>query len=59
MKQFFLIIYLLSCSLPLSAEEVKCEKFDIKCKTSKWIKETKEFQKKGFEDAQKQLKGNK
>ena len=59
MKKIILITYLLTYSLPLSAEEIKCEKFDIKCKASEWIKDTKEFQKKGFEDAKKQLKGNK
>jgi|TARA_Y100000389_G_C17020617_1_gene298609 hypothetical protein len=55
MKYLILIIFLLSQSFPLIADEIKCKKFDIKCKTSKYIKDTKEFQKKGFKDAKKQL----
>ena len=58
MKYLILIIFLLSQTFPLNANEIKCKKFDIKCKTSKYIKDTKGFQKKGFEDAKKQLKGN-
>ena len=46
MKMFILIIFLLNYSLSLSANEVKCKKFDIKCKTSSYIKDTVEFQKK-------------
>jgi len=59
MKYLILVIFLSNYSLPLSANEVECKKFDIKCKTNKFIKETKEYQKKGFEDAKKQLKINK
>ena len=39
----------------LYSNEVKCKKFDIKCKTNKFIDDTKEFQKKGFKDGKKQL----
>ena len=57
MKMFILIIFLLNYSLSLSANEVKCKKFDIKCKTSKYVKDTIEFQKKGFKEGRDQLKG--
>ena len=57
MKYLILMLFLLNQSFPLNANEIKCKKFDIKCKTSKYIKDTKKFQKKGLEDAKKQLKG--
>tara|TARA_B100001093_G_C26677739_1_gene949060 strand:- start:183 stop:365 length:183 start_codon:yes stop_codon:yes gene_type:complete len=59
MKYLILIIFLFIQSIPINANEIKCKKFDIKCKASKYIKDTKEFQKKGIEDAKKQLKGYK
>ena len=40
----------------LFAEEKKCGSFDIGCKTKKFIEDTKEFQKKGFEDGKTQIK---
>ena len=39
----------------LYSNKEKCKKFDIKCKTNKFIDDTKEFQKKGFKDGKKQL----
>lgn len=39
----------------LYSNDLKCKKFDIKCKTNKFIDDTKEFQKKGFKDGKKQL----
>jgi hypothetical protein len=59
MKMFILIIFLLNYSLSLSANEVKCKKFDIKCKTSSYIKDTVEFQKKSLKSAKELRKGNK
>ena len=59
MKMFILIIFLLNYSLSLSANEIKCKKFDIKCKTSNYIKYTVEFQKKSLKDAKELRKGNK
>ena len=39
----------------LYSNDIKCKKFDLKCKTNKLIDDTKEFQKKGFDDGKKQL----
>tara|TARA_A100001015_G_C14440024_1_gene500082 strand:+ start:153 stop:398 length:246 start_codon:yes stop_codon:yes gene_type:complete len=39
----------------LYSNDLKCKKFDIKCKTNKFIDDTKKFQKKGFDDGKKQL----
>ena len=52
-----LLAYISGFSQQLNAETIECKKFDIKCKTSKFIKDTKEFQKKGIADGKKQLKG--
>ena len=59
MKKLIILIFFLSYISSLSAQESECKKFDIKCKTNKFINETKEFQKKGLEDGKKQLKGTK
>ena len=58
MKKFLpLFIFITLClSISISADEVKCKKFDVKCKTKKFIEETKDFQKKGFEEGKKQIK---
>ena len=58
MKLFLpLFIFITLClSISLSADEIKCKKFDVKCKTKKFIEETKDFQKKGFEEGKKQIK---
>ncbi len=40
---YFLII-LLSFSY-LNADQINCNKLDLKCKSKKWVNETKEFQK--------------
>ena len=55
---FSLIFFFLHISF-LSAEEISCKKFDLKCKTNKFIEETKEYQKKGLEDGKKQIKKTK
>jgi hypothetical protein len=59
MKKFILFFFLLNYSLSLSANEINCEKFDIKCKTKAYIKYTVEFQKKSFNDAKNKVKANK
>ena len=58
MKKFLpLFIFITLClSISISADEIKCKKFDVKCKTKKFIEETKDFQKKGFEEGKKQIK---
>jgi hypothetical protein len=50
-----LITFLSFFILPTNASEIECKKFDIKCKTNKFINETKDFQKKGLNDSKKQL----
>ena len=40
----------------VSAEEIKCKAFDLKCKTKQFIDDTKNFQKKGLEDGKNQIK---
>lgn len=57
MKKLVLLILLFNFTSTISAEEKSCGKFDIGCKTSKFLKETLEFQKKGISDSKKQLKG--
>ena len=39
--------------------DVNCKKFDIKCKSKNWLQETKEFQKKKYEEGKDQLGSNK
>ena len=41
------------------AENVECKKFDIKCKSKKWIDETKDFQKKKIDESKNQLNKSK
>ena len=55
----FTLIFFFSYISFLNSEEISCKKFDLKCKTNKFIKETKEYQKKGLEDGKKQIKKNK
>ena len=50
------IFLILSFNSSISADELKCKKFDVKCKTKKFIEETKEFQKKGLEKSKEQIK---
>ena len=39
----------------LYSNELKCKKFDIKCKTNKFIEKTKVYQKKEFEEVKNQI----
>ena len=58
MKIFIIAVISLAFSVAnfAFAEEKKCGSFDIGCKTKKFIEDTKEFQKKGFEDGKTQIK---
>ena len=47
---------ILSFNSPISAGELKCKKFDVKCKTKKFIEETKKYQKKGLKKSKEQIK---
>ena len=53
------IFLILSFNSSIYADEIKCKKFDIKCKTKNFIEESKEYQKKGIKDSKEQLKKNK
>ena len=54
-----LLAYISGFSELLNAKTIECKKFDIKCKANKFIKDTKDFQKKGITDGKKQLTGTK
>jgi len=58
-KTLVLITFISLFSLNIYAEETQCKTFDIKCKASKYINETKDFQNKGSKDSKKQIKGTK
>ena len=54
MKKIFLTFVLLFFATTLHSEETTCGKFNIVCKTNKFIAETKEYQKKKFEEGKEQ-----
>ena len=52
-----LLIFLISTfNSSLFANELKCKNFDVKCKTKKFIEETKKYQKKGLKKSKEQIK---
>ena len=53
------IILFLQFSYSLDANENMCKKFDFKCKTQKFIDDTKEYQKKEWSNSKKQIKNTK
>ena len=53
---FLILVFLIPLA---SANENKCKKFDIVCKSKNWVEETKEFQKKKFGEGKEQLSGTK
>ena len=59
------IIYILSiCFFSISlfssqVESLECKKYDVKCKTKKWIDDTKDFQNKKYNEGKKQLSDTK
>ena len=59
-KIFLLFVFLiLSFNSSISADELKCKKFDFKCKIKKLMEETGEYQKKGLGKSKEQIKKNK
>ena len=58
MKKIILLVTCLSLSFNSSvyANEPKCKFYDLVCKTGKFAKDTKEYQKKEFEKASKKKK---
>ena len=53
-----LILLIFSFNTSVISEEKKCKAFDLVCKTSKMISDTKDFQKKGLKKSKDQVKGN-
>ena len=43
-------LFILNLTFNLNAGEIVCKKFDITCKTKKYINDTKEFQKKKWSE---------
>ena len=44
------VLLVLNLTFYLNANEIVCKKFDITCKAKKYIDDTKEFQKKKWND---------
>ncbi|MBD1172511.1 hypothetical protein IDG78_03075 [Pelagibacterales bacterium SAG-MED05] len=56
-RTILLFIFLISgFNSSISANELRCKNFDVKCKTKKFIEETKKYQKKGLEKSKEQIK---
>ena len=51
---FFILIFFSNLTF-VNANEIKCKKFDVKCKTNKFIEGTKQYQKKGLMEGKDQL----
>tara|TARA_A100001015_G_scaffold222100_1_gene250096 strand:- start:154 stop:393 length:240 start_codon:yes stop_codon:yes gene_type:complete len=50
---FFLILFV--CHFPLNVNSIECKKYDIKCKSKKFIDNTIKFQKEGIERGKTQI----
>ena len=58
-KTLIIIMFLIfSFNISVNAEEKKCKAYDVGCKMGKFLSNTKEFQKKGLEQSQDQIKGS-
>ncbi len=51
----FIVFVFTNLNTLLFATEKKCGKFDVVCKSKKFVNDTKEFQKKGLLDNKKQI----
>jgi len=59
-KILFLSTFLFfNLNILVFADEKECGKFDLKCKTKKFIDDTKNYQKKGLDQSKKQISKNK
>ena len=54
-KILIIIIITFGFNISIIANETKCKVYDLKCKSNKIWEETKNFKKKGNENAKKQL----
>jgi hypothetical protein len=59
MKILILIILVVQFPYCLNANENTCKKFDFKCKSKKFIEDTKNFQKKEWAGSKKQIQNTK
>ena len=54
-KIFLSTLLIIFLSTSLLANETGCKKFDLKCKTKKFIDDTKSFQSKGLDESKEQI----
>ena len=58
-KIFLSTLLIIFLNTSLLANETNCKKFDLKCKTKKFIDDTKSFQKIKLQEGKNQLKDSK
>ncbi len=54
-KIFLSTLLIIFLNTSLLANETNCKKFDLKCKTKKFIDDTKSFQSKGLDESKEQI----
>ena len=54
-KIFLSTLLIIFLNTSLLAKETNCKKFDLKCKTKKFIDDTKSFQSKGLDNSKEQI----
>ena len=54
-KTFLSTLLIVFLNTLLLANKINCKKFDLKCKTKKFIDETKSFQSKGLDKSKEQI----
>ncbi len=54
-KIFLSTLLIVFLNTSLLANETNCKKFDLKCKTKKFIDDTKSFQSKGLDESKEQI----
>jgi len=54
-KIFLSTLLIIFLNTSLFANETNCKKFDLKCKTKKFIDDTKSFQSKGLDESKEQI----
>ena len=54
-KIFLSTLLIIFLNTSLLAKETNCKKFDLKCKTKKFIDDTKSFQSKGLDESKEQI----
>ena len=54
-KIFLSTLLIIFLNTSLLANETNCKKFDLKCKTKKFIDDTRSFQSKGLDESKEQI----